>query len=64
MVEYDLASSSSYEEVCVAELVQGKPYECPALTKPKDKSDPGHRRIRTKAWPRFKGVLIRHYENG
>lgn len=39
VVEYDLTSESEDEEVCVAELVQGKPYECPALTKPKEKSD-------------------------
>lgn len=35
VVEYDSTSESEDEEVCVAELVQGKPYECPALTKPK-----------------------------
>lgn len=39
VVEYDSTSESEDEEVCVAELVQGKPYECPALTKPKEKSD-------------------------
>jgi hypothetical protein len=39
VVEYDSTSESEDEEVCVAELVQGKPYECSALTKPKKKSD-------------------------
>jgi len=39
VVEYDSTPESEDEEVCVAELVQGKPYECPALTKPKEKSD-------------------------
>lgn len=33
VVEQDSTSESEDEEVCVDELVKGKPYECPALTR-------------------------------
>ena len=62
VVEYDSTSESEGEEVCVAELVQGMPYEYPALTKPKEESNRPQKN-KNKSMAEV-GKVIRHYENG
>lgn len=57
MVEQDLDSESDDEvEVCVAEMINGKPYVCPALSSPKSNASRSSKTKRT--WPRLARIIL------